>query len=110
MLAVKKWLQIIWILVRDVKPMLIRFQNFRELRKAMDFEEASEACIGNDYHSTPYVGLMPISKLRCLRNSFGFNPDVSRKQETDICGRFFRVNAIKDHSGDWREHGNGKEV
>jgi len=83
---------------------------YRELRKSMDFEEASEACIGNDYHSTPYVGLMPISKLRCLRNSFGFNPDLDRKQETDICGRFFRVNAIKDHSGDWREHGNGKEL
>ena len=97
-------------MVRDLRPMLIQFQNFRELRKAMDFEEASEACIGNDYHSTPYVGLMPISKLRCLRNSFGFNPDLFRKQETDICGRFFRVNAIKDHSGDWREHGNGKEV
>ena len=67
-------------------------------------------CAHTNYHSTPYVGLMPISKLRCLRNSFEFNPEVSRKQETDICDRFFRVNAIKDYSGTWREHGNGNTM
>jgi len=78
---------------------------YKELQKSMSFVESSHACIGNNYGSTPLVGLMPVSKLRCLRNTFDYNSEMSRNQEKDICGRFFRVNAIKEH-GLWTEFGN----
>ena len=49
-------------------------------------------------------GLIPVEKLRCLRNRFSdFSVD-------DICGRNFRVNAIKDNHGVWRQHVTGKQV
>lgn len=76
---------------------------FRELRKEMSFVDAAHACTGHDYDTTPMVGLMPVSKLRCLRNSFGYYE--YKPQETDLCGRFFRVNAVKNHLGEWMEFG-----
>ena len=66
--------------------------------------EAVHSCIGYHYGKTPYQGLIPIGRLRCLRNRFR---DTS---SDDICGRFFRINAIKDDMGIWREHPSGKRV
>ena len=49
-------------------------------------------------------GLITVGRLRCLRNRF-------QSQNTqNICGRFFRVNAIKDAKGIWTEHPKGNPV
>lgn len=32
------------------------------------------------------------------------------QNEHDICGRYFRVNAIKNHKGEWKEFGSGNWV
>ena len=66
--------------------------------------ESIHSCIGYHYGKTPYQGLIPIGRLRCLRNRF------KDSSGDDICGRFFRVNAIKDDMGVWREHPSGKRV
>ena len=77
---------------------------FRETDDELGFMEAVHSCIGYHYGKTPFQGLIPIGRLRCLRNRF---QDTS---SDDICGRFFRVNAIKDDMGVWREHPSGKRV
>lgn len=66
--------------------------------------ESVHSCIGYHYSETPYQGLIPVGRLRCLRNRF------SNTNNDDICGRFFRVNAIKDNQGVWREYPSGNRV
>ena len=49
-------------------------------------------------------GLIPVRKLRCLRNRF------QSMSTDDIDGRFFRVNAIKDNKGVWREFNSNHRI
>ena len=66
--------------------------------------ESIKSCIGYHYSKTPFQGLIPVGRLRCLRNRFMDSSD------DDICGRFFRVNGIKDSNGAWREYPSGKRI
>ena len=59
--------------------------------------KAAHACTGYEYDHTPLIGLMPVSKLKCIRNN----------KMNEFCSRYFRVNAVKDHVGHWREFPNG---
>ena len=80
------------------------YWSFRETNDELGFMESIHSCIGYHYSETPYQGLIPIGRLRCLRNRF------SNTNNDDICGRFFRVNAIKDNQGVWREYPSGNRV
>ena len=66
--------------------------------------ESVHFCYGYHYGNIISQGLMPVEKLRCLRNRF------SHSNSDDICGRFFRVNAIKDVNGIWRQHSSGQKI
>ena len=76
----------------------------------MNFIESAHSCLGNHYSKTPYTGLIPVGKLRCLRNRFEYNSSTFRLNEDNICGRNFRVNAIKDNRGVWREYPTGNDI
>ena len=77
---------------------------FRETDEELGFMEAVHTCIGYHYSKTPFQGLIPVGRLRCIRNRF------KSTSGDDVCGRFFRVNAIKDNRGVWREHPSGQRV
>jgi len=77
---------------------------YKETDDELDFMESIHSCIGYHYSETPYQGLIPVGRLRCLRNRFSYT------NNDDICGRFFRVNAIKDNQGVWREYPSGNRV
>ena len=83
---------------------------FRETKKELNFMESAHSCLGNHYSKTPYTGLIPVGKLRCLRNRFEYNSSTFRLNEDNICGRNFRVNAIKDNRGVWREYPTGNDI
>jgi len=83
---------------------------FKETKKELNFIESAHSCLGNHYSKTPYTGLIPVGKLRCLRNRFEYNSSTFRLNEDNICGRNFRVNAIKDNRGVWREYPTGNRV
>ena len=83
---------------------------FRETKEKSNFIKSVHSCLGSHYHKTPFQGLMPIGKLRCLRNRFAFNETLYRPNIDDFCGRYFRVNGIKDNQGVWREHPSGIAV
>ena len=83
---------------------------FRETKKELNFIESAHSCLGNHYSKTPYTGLIPVGKLRCLRNRFEYNSSTFRLNEDNICGRNFRVNAIKDNRGVWREYPTGNDI
>ena len=78
--------------------------DYRETDEELGFMEAVHTCIGYHYSKTPFQGLIPVGRLRCIRNRF------KSTSGDDVCGRFFRVNAIKDNRGVWREHPSGQRV
>jgi hypothetical protein len=84
---------------------------WRETRKELDFVQASHACIGYNYRKTSSVGLMPVGKLRHFKNIYDYNEEVHRETDTEFCYTgYFRVNAIKDHHGVWREYPSGSPI
>ena len=87
---------------------ILLFISFRETKGKSNFIESVHSCLGYHYSKTPYQSLIPVGKLRCLRNRFYYNIDAYRPNEDNICGRYFRVNAIKDNRGVWREYPTGK--
>ena len=94
----------------SIKCIIKCFLLFRETKEKSNFIKSVHSCLGSHYHKTPFQGLMPIGKLRCLRNRFAFNETLYRPNIDDFCGRYFRVNGIKDNQGVWREHPSGIAV
>ena len=83
----------------------------RETSFKKDFNDAVHACIGRKYDPNVIArGLIPVGKLRCLRNKFGYNTMVDRPQEDSFCHRYYRVNGIKDDEGIWREYPSGIQI
>ena len=72
----------------------------RESDNNEDFMDALKVC--KNHRSTQ--GLITVGRLRCLRNRF------QTQNTQNICGRFFRVNAIKNDKGVWTEHPKDKET
>jgi len=84
--------------------------SIREEESKMGFLDSFHGCIHDAQHGeTGRLGLITVGMLRCLRNSFGYGL-VAKRNEHNICGRFFRVNAIKNTRGEWREYGSGNWV
>ena len=82
----------------------------RETRNEFGFNSAVHACIGYHYGHSARQGLIPVGKLRCLRNRYMYDPMVQRPNDDHFCNRFFRVNAMKDDHGEWREYPSGRRV
>lgn len=72
----------------------------------MSFEAGAKECLGDHFYQTAFNGLIPVGKLRCLRNFY----NIDDNNEHDMCHRYYHVNAIKDESGMWREYPGGHLV
>lgn len=85
--------------------------SWRESREEYSFLGAIHHCIGAETRDGTHVGLMPVGQLRHFRNSFVDGPLREGDYENEFCrGRVFRVNAMKDVDGIWREYPSGNEV
>ena len=82
----------------------------RETKNEFSFNDAVHECVGSHYGHATRQGLIPIGKLRCLRNRFDFNADVARDNDDDFCHRYYRVNGMKDDNGVWRQYPSGVRV
>ena len=82
---------------------------FRETKEEYDFNNAVHACTADFHHSAIAMatGLIPVGKLRCLRNKYDYSPSAERDLDDHFCSRFFRVNGRKDNMGIWREYPSG---
>jgi carbonic anhydrase len=78
----------------------------RETKYEYDFNSAVHACIGYHYGNSVSQGLIPVGKLRCLRNRFG----SAMNNDDHFCNRYYRVNGMKDEQGLWREYPSGRRV
>merc|ERR1712156_507109 len=58
------------------------------------------------YGNAMSQGLIPIGRLRCLRNRFG----PAMKNSDHFCKRYYRVNGMKDEQGLWREYPSGRRI
>lgn len=83
------------------------FVKYRETKEEYDFNDAVHACIGWHYDHSIRQGLIPVGKLRCMRNRYG---QAMSSNEDDFCHRYFRVNGIKSEDGYWREYPSGRRV
>ena len=85
--------------------------NLRETSKEKNFNDVIHACIGGKYDPDVIArGLIPVGKLRCLRNKFGYNTMTDRPFDDHFCHRYYRVNGIKDEDGFWREYPSGLRI
>ena len=82
---------------------------FRETKEEYDFNNAVHACTADFHHSAIAMatGLIPVGKLRCLRNKYDYDPSAERDLDDHFCSRFYRVNGRKDNMGIWREYPSG---
>ena len=95
----------------------------------MDFRSAVKFCIAkNIIHDGPGNNVMPIGKLRNLKNNFDPNPEMrdriripldvlrGRKSNYDYNAKYrsdytlYRVNGVKSPDGEWREYPSGKLI
>ena len=78
----------------------------RETKYEYDFNSAVHACIGYHYGNSMSQGLIPVGRLRCLRNRFG----PAMNNDDHFCNRYYRVNGMKDEQGLWREYPSGRRI
>ena len=79
--------------------------SIRETDRKLRFKDAQADCVSSDYYDGPIMGLMPLGKLRCLKNRYRKEDSIYKL----FSKRYYRINAIKDEFNVWREYG-GKKI